>query len=159
MSADHTRERSHRLPEQLIDELEMLEGRGQAYLLCTTGDDGYPHMAMLSAGELLVWSEAEVRIALRPGSGTTANLVRDGKALLFAVAGDAGVTVELEVRSLSCHNAATTELACFAATVRSATSHRATYARIESGATFQLIDHAPARERWRATHAALEAAG
>src|SRR5437868_382048 len=48
--------------------------------LLTVGEEGWPHVALLSVGEVLAASDTEVRLALWPDSQTTANVRRTSRA-------------------------------------------------------------------------------
>jgi hypothetical protein len=134
------------------DQVERAEGL--AFELATIGETGWPHLALLSAGELVAVSPGELRIALHAGSGTSANLGRSERALLHAVVERSTWTVRLEARSLGEHSVDGAPLACFSARVVDVTEHRAPYADVVSGITFALSDPG-ARDRWRTTRALL----
>ena len=59
---------------------------GLAYLLVTTDEDGTPRPCMLSAGEILVFDDKHLRVALWPGTSTSKNLARGSRALFCYVA-------------------------------------------------------------------------
>src|SRR5258708_7689403 len=71
---------------------------GLTFPLLTVDASGWPHVALLSAGEVLAVGESELRLALWPGSETTANLTRDGRGTLMVIAGAAAFYLELEAR-------------------------------------------------------------
>ena len=51
----------------------------EAIRLSTVDEDGWPHAAMLSAGEVLITKAGTFSIAIWPGSSTAKNLARDGR--------------------------------------------------------------------------------
>lgn len=78
-----------RLPEEVrraLDGQALEDKVGVAYLLVTADDDGTPRPCMLSAGELLAVDDRTLRVALWPGTRTSANLARGSPALLCYVA-------------------------------------------------------------------------
>lgn len=129
---------------------------GPAYPLTTVDADGWPHVALLSAGELLVRDPGTLRLALHAGSGTTASLRAGGRGTLLAVLGDAALTVRLQATALGDLDVAGLALAAFEARVVEVREHRAPYARLRTGITFELTDP-DVPERWRATRRALGA--
>jgi len=49
-----------------LDGSRLADQVGDTYLLLTMSEAGWPHVAMLSAGEVLAVDDAELRLALRP---------------------------------------------------------------------------------------------
>ena len=71
------------LPEtlhRLLDGSDLDGKVGETMELLTVGPEGWPHVALLSAGEVLAATPEEIRLALWPSSQTTANLRRTGQA-------------------------------------------------------------------------------
>jgi hypothetical protein len=68
--------------------LDFLNGKdldrklSQAVRLSTISEDGWPHAAMLSAGEMLALDASEIAMLLFEGSNTSRNLARDGRLTL-----------------------------------------------------------------------------
>jgi hypothetical protein len=56
-----------------------------AVLLVTVGEDRAPRVAVLSPASVNVAGDRRIRIELRAGSTTAANLARDAKALIWCV--------------------------------------------------------------------------
>lgn len=78
-----------RLPTEVVAAFDgtNIEAKiGLAYLLVTTDEDGTPRPCMLSAGEILVPDDKHLRVALWPGTSTSENLARGGRALFCYVA-------------------------------------------------------------------------
>jgi hypothetical protein len=67
---------------------EDLLSKTQALRLSTIHAQGWPHAALVSAGDMLVLPAERVRFAVFAQSGTAANLARDGRlTLTLALAG------------------------------------------------------------------------
>jgi hypothetical protein len=123
-----------------------------AYLV-TLGSDGWPHTAMISAGELLL-EYSGARLALWEGSRTTANLLRDGKALIVAILSELSVRVRLGLESRGILPGFS-GLHAFSGAVISVTADRAPYATLTSPVKFELLDREATISRWQRTHEAL----
>ena len=130
---------------------------GLTLLLLTLRDDGWPHQAMLSVGELCCPADDRVRLATWPASTATANLRTRGRATLTAVVG--GVAYALRLRTLSsgelAAGARSGALVGFELEVVAATADEAPYARLLDGVRFALNDRPATIERWREVRAAL----
>jgi hypothetical protein len=132
---------------------------GLTVLVLTLGQRGYPHVAMVSVGELVVIAQDRLALSLWPGSTCAANLSRERRATLALVA--AGVAY-----SLSCRSAGERELLsdphpptrAFDLHVAESTEDSAPYADLLTGVTYRLHDPDAALTRWRSTRAALRAA-
>jgi hypothetical protein len=122
--------------------------------LLTVTEDGWPHEAMVSAGEVLLAGEADVRLALWPDSRTTANVVRTGRALLVVVLDGACYRLRLSLARAP-SGGADAELSFFTGAVVEVTADRATYAVLDAGVAFSLRDPGPTLARWARTTAAL----
>lgn len=141
------------LPEPLLAALADDPGDhvGLTFLLLTATDDGWPHLAMLGAGELWALSPGELRLALWPSSTATANLERGGRATVAAVLD--GTSYSVRVRAT---RAADIEaLACFHARVEDVGADVVPYAVLESGVRFSLTDPGATIARWRRVRDAL----
>src|ERR1044071_600594 len=68
----------------------------QALRLSTIDAEGWPHAALLSAGDMLVLPSERIRFALFSQSATTTNLARDGRISLTLALG--GGMCELRMR-------------------------------------------------------------
>jgi hypothetical protein len=131
---------------------------GGLTILVLSTSDGWPHMAMISLGEIVVAGDALVRIALWPGSRSTAAIAATGRATLAAVVDGTSYTVRVTTRRIGdVVTPLAGTLACFDAQVASAAADRAPYAVLESGIRFRLTDPAATLARWREVRAALEA--
>jgi hypothetical protein len=149
------------LPEVLLRSLDgrdLASQTGETFVLSTVGEHGWPHLAMLSAGELLAISARELRLALHAGSGTSANLARSGRGTLLAVADGGAITIRLLARLLGHRSVDGGELALFDAEVAELTEHRVGYAELESGIRFRLPEPELVLARWERTHDVLREA-
>jgi hypothetical protein len=140
---------------------ELLDGsdpRGRAGVtleLITVDEDGWPRVALLSAGEVLAPDDATVRLALWPGSRTTANLERDGRALLALVLDGAAHRLALRARRAADIALEDGPRSAFEAAVVRAGRDEVPYARLRSGITFELAEPEQVLARWADTVAAL----
>jgi hypothetical protein len=139
-----------------LDGTDLLEKK-QALRLSTVDAAGWPHAALLSAGDMVAMPSGRLRFALFPQSATTANLVRDGR-LTLTLSLDGGMC---EVR-LRAHELAQTSLevplAFFEAEVEAVRNHVAPYAAVTQGITFALHEPQAVLPRWNRQIAALRAA-
>src|SRR5713101_2082608 len=88
-----TRSLGDQLPDalrQLLDGSNLASREGLTFLLLTTDEAGWPHMAMLSVGELVATDEHTLRAGLWLQSSTTKNLSRDARGMLAVVANGNG---------------------------------------------------------------------
>lgn len=150
---------AHELPPQVVEDFsgERLEARiGDAYRLSTVGEDGWPHAAQLSVGEILAVNSAELLIAVWPNSHTAGNLKRDGKLTLSLVHDGALLEVRATAR-VAAEQQTTLGLTVFRLTIEAVTEHRAKYAEVVSGVTFRLHEPEAVLARWREQIAMLRA--
>ena len=129
---------------------------GLTILLLTVRPDGFPHVAMLSAGEVVTAGDRLLRLALWPHASAGDNLAARGQATLAAVVD--GVSWCLRVRAREEQELETGlggRLRCFACEIEAVTSDEAPYAVLESGVTFRLKDPGAVLPRWRQVRAAL----
>jgi hypothetical protein len=142
-----------RLPTDVVALLDGndLDARvGFTIELLTVDAESWPGVALLSAGEALALDDSTVRLALWPGTRTTANLTRTGRGVLAFVHDGAAYTLRLE----TCRAADLVEpapLAVFDGRVAAVRRDEVPYARLESGITFDLSDRPAVVTRWRST--------
>jgi hypothetical protein len=134
-----------------LDGRRLAERVGDTYLLITTSDAGWPHVAMLSAGEVLAVSRSALRLALWPQSRSTANLRRSGQALLMAIVPPATYYVRLRSTPL----ADLPRLAAFEAAIEAVEEDIVDYARVTETIRFELANPSEALTHWSATIEAL----
>lgn len=133
-----------------------LEGKvGETLELITVGPDGWPHVALLSVGEVLAMTPGELRLALWPTSQTTANLGRTGQAMLTCIREEGAYYAQLEAAPLD----TTLDLATFRCRLRRLLLDRVDYAELTSGIRFALRDQPAVVARWEGVIAGLRAAG
>jgi hypothetical protein len=139
-----------------LDGTDLLS-KTQAMRLSTVDPSGWPHAALLSAGDMVVLSPERIRFALFPESATVANLIRDGR-ITITLALDGGMCeIRLRARPLA-HSFPDVPLAFFEATVETTRVHVAPYAAVVSGLTFELHDPQAVVPRWQQRIDALRAA-
>jgi hypothetical protein len=139
-----------------LDGAELLT-KTQALRLSTIDSDGWPHAALLSAGDMLVMPPRRIRFALFPQSTVTSNLEREGR-LTIALSLDGGICeLRLRARRLA-HSTPDVPLAFFEAEVETVRQHVAPYATVTEGITFSLHDPQSVLPRWQRQIAALRAA-
>lgn len=132
---------------------------GETILLLTAGEDGWPHLAMVSVGELVVTGPDRLALALWPASTAAANLARNPRATLGAVT--EGRSLLLRCRADAGHELTVPggqRLRAFTLQVTAASEDVAPYADLLAGVSFRLHDPPSAIGRWRATRTALHAA-
>jgi hypothetical protein len=123
-----------------------LDGKLQvSATLATVDEDGWPHLAYLSAGEMLAHDSRRITFLLWSRSRSAANLIRVGRGALHAVA-DGAVW---EARLISRPRADADELSVFDAQVTEVRRHAAPYAETTQLIGFRLHDPAATLERWR----------
>lgn len=149
------------LPAELagaLDGRRLADRVGDTYLLLTTSEAGWPHVAMLSAGEVLAVGEAALRLGLWPGTSSTGNLRRTGHGLLMAVLPPATYHLRLRCRALGEVPVEDRRLEVFEADVEEALEDVVGYARVTSGIRFELVDAPDVVGRWEAAIAAMRRA-
>jgi hypothetical protein len=120
--------------------------------------DGWPHLAMISRGEIVVAGERALSLALWPTSSIARALTEHGRATLSLVVDGTSYALRVTARpagALTTPLAGT--LARFEAEVVSASADEAPYATLESGVTFTLHDPEATLARWAEVRAALRA--
>lgn len=148
------------LPDSLTELLngEALEAKeGETFILMTVKEDGWPHVALLSVGEVFAPSPREIRLALWPGTITTGNLRRSGCATLAMVWQATAYCVELKATPLVGSPAGEGSLARFSAQVRRVLVDRVDYADLTTGIRFVLKDKAHVMRSWQETLRTLRA--
>jgi hypothetical protein len=132
------------------------ESVGLTVLLVTVDIDGWPRLAMLSAGEVLATGPRHLRLALWPNSTSTANLTRGGRATLSLVHGGAGWHVRCSARrSRDLELPGGRLLAGFALTVEEVLEDVVPYAELTAGISFRLVEPERVLAAWREALTAL----
>lgn len=143
-----------RLPPEVMAMLagdDLHAGSGLTFTLVVSGADGWPSFALLSVGEVLAVDEGTVRLALWPGSGTTAALTVTGMATMMAIGGDSVWYLHLAARRGPDLVASGMNRAYFECSVDDVLVDKVTYAKITSGISFELPDPEAVLGRWQQT--------
>jgi hypothetical protein len=141
--------------QRLFDGTQPEEQVGFTILLVTVTNHGWPHLAMLSVGELVAVDPREIRLALWPASSAAANLGQGGKLTLACVHNAAAYSIRCRaVRTASEFET----LAVFKARVDEVFEDVAPYAVLEYGVGYHLTDVAQTLERWKRVIAHLKTA-
>lgn len=127
----------------------------EALQLITVDEDGWAHVALLSAGEVAAVTDDRLALCLWRGSGTTRNLLREGRAVLHAVTRGAVVKANLAVEPLGTVSVGGTELQAFLASALRLSHDAVGYAEVLGGIRYRLTDVEGVVARWRAQQAAL----
>jgi hypothetical protein len=148
-----------RLPaklEKLFAGTDLASGIGETFLLLTVDADGWPHMAMLSVGELLAADPGTLRAGLWLHSTATRNLTREGRGLLALVQDGAGYYLRCRAsRGPDLDLSEDGRLAYFALHIEDVQEDAVSYAVLTSGMTFRLHEPEAVLRRWEHTIAAL----
>ncbi len=155
-----TRSIGNRIPpavRSLLDGLDLHGRAGITFLLATVAAEGWPHLAMLSVGEVLEADDgAALYLALWPSSATTERLATTGQGVLALVDGQIGYEIRLRAeRQDDLALPRSGRLACFRCSVHDVLEDVVTYATLVSGITYRLHDPGPVLERWQETVEAL----
>jgi hypothetical protein len=134
---------------RLLDGERLEERSGLAFELVTVSAEGWPHVALLSVGELIATGADELRLALWESSGTSANLRRTGQALLALVHDGAYFKLRLEAEPDGEADAGR-PLTTFRARVVELVEDRVPYAELTSGIEFSLSEPDHVVRRWGA---------
>ena len=116
-----------------------------AAMLATVDAEGWPHLAYLSAGEVLVHAPGRVSVCLWPTSRTTANLQRVGRGVLYAAAAGA----VWEAKFVATLRGGSDTPVIFDGEVIEVHRHAAPYAEVTTLIGFRLSDPPSTVERWR----------
>lgn len=137
----------------LLDGAELAGKAGVTFQVITVDDESWPHVALLSVGELLVPTGDVLLVALWPSSRTTANLKAHGRATLTFTAGGAQWLARLHVNYVA--EIGEPARSAFRATLDELRRDEVPYATLTSGITFALVDPDEVLPRWERTLAAL----
>jgi hypothetical protein len=144
-----------KLPEKLQDLFagtDLAARVGETFLLLTTGEDGWPHMAMLSVGELLLADASTLRAALWLHSTATRNLTREGRGVLALVHDGAGYYLRCQAtRGPDLDLGEDGRLAYFDLGIEDVLEDAVNYAVLTSGMTFTLNNPEQVLARWQRT--------
>jgi hypothetical protein len=125
-------------------------GEDDFTILVISVRDDWPHLAMVSRGELVCVRDDVLALALWPTSTSCANLTGSPRATLCAVVDAVSYSLRVRCPRLAdIRTEAGGTLACFRLEVEGVSGDKAPYARLESGVRFRLIDPEPTVRRWR----------
>jgi hypothetical protein len=140
----------------LFDGANLASKVGETFLLLTIDADGWPHMAMLSAGELVLADAFTLHAALWLNSTATRNLEHAGRGLLALTCGGAGYYIRLTARRAADLDLGENgRLAAFVLRVEDVQEDAVSYAELTSGIRFRLHDPEAVVARWQQTIDAL----
>ena len=134
-----------------LDGLNLEDKQHEAMMLHTVSEDGWPHVAMISAGEVIALDRQRLRLALWKGTNTTANILRTGRAVLVAVHNGAVHSVRLKLNHLPELPHAIHPRERFEGGVVFVKEDTAKYAEVDCGVRMTLKDPAEVLRRWRET--------
>ncbi len=132
---------------QYLDGSKLSERIGEAIRVTTVDEDGWPHAAMLSVGEILAKDRRHLNIAIWANSKTTKNIERTGRISLAMVHEGALWEVHLNAKRIT-DKSADAKLAFFAAEVKNVRVHKVDYADVLTSVTYRLHEPASVVKRW-----------
>lgn len=140
---------------ELLDGRELITKQHEAMMLMTVTEEGWPHTAMISVGEIVALDRGQVRLAMWNGTATTRNMIRSGKATLVLVYSGKAYYVKLALRLLPVLPAAKHPRERFEADILSVRADVAAYADIRSGIQVDFKEPEAVLTRWYETLAEL----
>ncbi|MED4116244.1 pyridoxamine 5'-phosphate oxidase family protein [Priestia megaterium] len=136
---------------ELLNGQDLTDKQHEAMMLLTVGEDGWPHNAMISVGEIIAVNLMELRIGLWPNTSTTVNIIRSNKATLILIYKGKAHYIRLSLERLEELPNARYQRERFSAKVISAREDVAKYADITSGIKIKLKNNKEVVERWNQT--------
>jgi hypothetical protein len=136
---------------QLLNGKDLVDKQHHAMMLLTTTEDLWPHVAMLSVGEIIAIDDTQLRLSLWPETTTTANMIRTGQATLVAFYRGTAHYVRLALERMPVLREAKHPRERFIAKVVASREDVAKYADITSGVTINLKDPPSVIQRWEET--------
>lgn len=143
------------VPEHFARELARDDNEGFTLSLLSVREDGWPHLALLSVGEVVVTAADGLRIGLWPASTACRNLQACPRATLTAVTNGALYSLILQARPRGRAHVGDGELEVFDCEVSACRTSVAPYAELTHGAGFRLLDPGPTKARWAETRQIL----
>jgi len=131
-----------------------------AILVLSTSHDEWPHLEMVSLGEIVAVNSRALRLALSPASTAATNVWRQQRTTLALVHNGSAFHLRCTARRGAdiVLPGDVGQLACFGLRVEDVAEDVAPHATLTSGVTFRLKDADSTAQRWRETRAALRAA-
>lgn len=143
---------------RLLDGHDLEARVGIIVQLMTVDDDGWPHVALLSAGEVVFQPPDRALLALWPQSSTSGNLIARRLALLCVAFEGAWWLARLEVVTTGpLADLQEPRLGVLARLVH-LRADTVPYAQLDGSLHFQLTDPSEVVSRWRRTIISLRAA-
>jgi hypothetical protein len=133
---------------ELLNGQDLNEKQHDAMMLLTVNEDGWPHTAMISVGEIVAINRRELRIGLWKDTSTTANIIRTNKATLVLIYKGKAHYIRLSLERLGELSTARYPRERFSAKVIWAREDVAKYADITSGIKIKLKDADEVIDRW-----------
>ena len=135
-----------------FDGLELEHKRDVSAVLATIDVDGWPHMAFLGPGEILLRDWRHVDLLLWSNSSTTGNVERTRRAILVAAAGGSACEAYLKMRRTGDTRDG---LSHFRGELIRMRRHATTYATVTGMIGYRLHDPTAVIARWTAQVARL----
>ncbi|WP_462409743.1 pyridoxamine 5'-phosphate oxidase family protein [Neobacillus sp. Marseille-QA0830] len=132
----------------LLNGMDLEQKQNDAMLLITVSEEGWPHAAMISVGEIAAINEQLLRLSLWKGTRTAENLLRTGKATLVVILEGKAYYLKMMFSKLESHD---TSREKYAAAVMSVKEDIAKYAVITTGIKFKLKEPEEVIRRWDKT--------
>jgi hypothetical protein len=132
-----------------------LEHKVGTTVLVAAADGGWPRIATLSVGEVLVADPRTVAFTMYRASRTAGAIAASGHALLLAVDDGAVVRLRVDVRGVDAEDDGRRT---FVGNVVGVERDAVPYARVTSGIEYEVLDPAATVSRWRRQLDALRAA-
>jgi len=132
---------------QYLDGSKLSERVGEAIRVTSVDEDGWPHAALLSVGEILAVDQKHLNFAVWSQSATTKNIERTGRVSLSLVHDGALWEVHLNAKRVAGERAGM-KLAFFTAEVKNVRVHRVNYADVLTSVTYRLHDTESVVKRW-----------
>ncbi|TKH09280.1 pyridoxamine 5'-phosphate oxidase family protein [Peribacillus simplex] len=142
------------MPVEVFDFLngkDLVDKQHEAMMLLTVSEEGWPHTAMVSVGEIVAISRKELRIGLWPDTSTTANVIRTHKGTLVLFWKGKAQYIRLSLERLKELPNAQYKRERFHAKIIEAREDMAKYAEITSGIKIDLKNPKVVVERWSET--------
>jgi hypothetical protein len=136
---------------ELFNGRDLAAKQHEAFLLLTVSEDHWPHAAMVGVGEVVATGLGTLRLALWPGTKTTTNILRTGKATLVLVWEGQAHYVYLTLQRLPQLADSPHPRERFAGDVTHVKTDHANYADLTSGVRIELKEPAPVLKRWQET--------
>jgi hypothetical protein len=144
----------------VLDDEDLSRGDGFTVQLMTVRGDGWPHLTLLSVGEVVVIDERRLRLALWPDSTSASNLAVRGQLTLSAVIAPTSYLVRASAHRVGeVVGSLAGRLAAFEAVVDEVAADAAPYATLVAGVRYRLTDPPATLPRWAETRRALREAG